>query len=101
LKLKSREQFETLLGARKYQRTHEFQQRYAIRCGIEATISQGVRAFGMRRTHYIGTLKTHLQQTATAVAINLRRFVAFIADATAPRTPRRPSAFCDLRSVFA
>ncbi len=44
------------------------------RLGIEGTISQAVRAYGVRRTRYIGLAKTHLQMVATATAINLSRF---------------------------
>ena len=46
---------------------------YARRAGIEGTISQGVRAFGLRRARYRGLAKTHLQHVATAAAINFGR----------------------------
>ncbi|MET8787489.1 transposase [Streptomyces sp. NPDC004589] len=36
------------------QRTEQWQRRYAIRAGIEATLSQNVRACGLRRTRYRG-----------------------------------------------
>ena len=39
---------------------------YAQRAGIEGTLSQGVRAFGLRRTRYWGVAKTHLQHVAIA-----------------------------------
>jgi adenine-specific DNA glycosylase len=45
----------------------------AGRAGIEGTISQGVRSFGLRRARYRGEAKAHLQHVATAVAINLDR----------------------------
>lgn len=51
---------------------------YALREGIEATISQGVRAFGMRRSRYIGLAKTHLQHLGIAAAMNLVRVVAWL-----------------------
>ena len=51
---------------------------YALRQRIEATISQGVRAFGLRRSRYPGLTKTHLQHVGTAVAINLVRVVAWL-----------------------
>jgi transposase len=51
----------------------EFWQRYAKRSGIEGTISQGVRAFDLRRTRYIGLAKAALQNVAIAAAINLQR----------------------------
>lgn len=46
---------------------------YRRRAGVEGTISQGVRRGTMRRTRYRGLEKTHLQQVATATAINLLR----------------------------
>ena len=56
------EQHEALQETRHRQFTPAFIQQYALRQGIEATISQGIRAFGMRRSRYIGLDKTHLQQ---------------------------------------
>ncbi|MBI5634688.1 MAG: transposase [Nitrospirae bacterium] len=44
------------------------------RLGIEGTISQAVRAYGVRRTRYTGLAKTHLQMVATAATINLSCF---------------------------
>jgi IS5 family transposase len=64
-------------AARRRQTTSTFAQQYALRCGIEATISQGVRAFGVRRSRYSGLAKTHLQHLGTAAAINLVRVVAW------------------------
>jgi transposase len=46
---------------------------YRLRAGVEGTISQGVRAFGLRQARYRGLAKTHLQGVATAAAINLAR----------------------------
>ena len=62
-----------LQTARAYQETEEFQERYATRAGVEGTISQGVRAFGLRRSRYIGLEKTHLQHIVTATAMNISR----------------------------
>src|SRR5215210_4772618 len=45
--------------------------RYRRRAGVEGTLSQGVRAFGMRRSRYIGLAKTGPQQVCTAAAINV------------------------------
>jgi transposase len=50
-------QYEALQAARRRQQTRAFARQYALREGIEATISQGVRAFGMRRSRYIGLAK--------------------------------------------
>jgi transposase len=57
--------------------------RYHVRAGIDGTLSQGVRAFGMRRSRYIGLAKTGLQQVCTAAAMNASRVVHWLA-----RTPR-------------
>ena len=51
----------------------EFTRKYAKRAGVEATISQGTRAFNLRRSRYMGLAKTHLQHVATAAAMNLSR----------------------------
>jgi transposase len=71
-------QHEAIQTARKRQTTQEFQDRYAIRAGIEGTISQGVRAFDLRRSRYIGQTKTHLQHIITATAIDVTRLLAWI-----------------------
>ena len=68
-------QFEAIQAARQRQQTQEFKERYAIRAGIEGTISQGVRAFDLRRSRYIGLAKTHLQHVITATAINFSVFL--------------------------
>ena len=77
--------------ARQRQRTEAFQQRYALRAGIEATISQWVRAFDLRRSRYVGLPKTHLQHLGIATAINLVRLVAWL-DGD-PLAPTRVCAF--------
>ena len=84
-------QHEALQEARRRQQTRAFAKEYALREGIEATISQGVRAFGMRRSRYIGLAKTHLQHLGIAAGINLVRAVAWLdGDELAPT---RLSAF--------
>jgi len=84
-------QHEALQAARRRQQTPAFASQYALREGIEATISQGVRAFGLRRSRYIGLAKTHLQHLGIAAAINLVRVVAWLdGDELAPT---RVSAF--------
>ena len=78
---------EALQTMRKHQTTAEFQGQYAARAGIEGTISQGVRAFGMRRSRYIGLARTHLQHVLIATAINLVRVVAWFTE-PGPTKPR-------------
>ena len=87
---------EALQARRQEQQTPEFRRRYATRAGIEGTLSQGVRAMGLRRARYDGLYKTHLQHVLTAVAINLVRI-----DAVLTKTPRgktRRSHFASLAS---
>ena len=55
-----------------------WKRRYRVRAGIESTLSQGVRAFGMRRSRYIGLAKTGLQQVCTAAAMNVSRIVNWL-----------------------
>jgi transposase len=66
-------QYEALQAARQREKTEEFKVAYARRAGIEGTMSQGVRAHGLRRARYIGIAKTHLQHLMIATAINFKR----------------------------
>jgi transposase len=78
LTIRPQAQHQALQTARRRQTTRAFSQQYALRSGIEATISQGVRALGLRRSRYSGLRKTHLQHMATAAAINLIRVAAWL-----------------------
>ena len=69
--------YEALHAARHDQTTAAFKAQYATRAGIESTLSQGVRAFDLRRSRYIGLAKTHLQHILIAVGINLKRVMAW------------------------
>ena len=73
LTLHPKEQHLALQEARRRQTTPEFKEAYALRAGVEGTISQGVRRSGLRRSRYRGLPKTHQQHVFTAVAINLVR----------------------------
>lgn len=68
-------EYDMLQAARARQKTPEFKAKYKKRAGVEGTLSQGVRAFGLRHARYIGLAKTHLQHLATAAAMNLTRAV--------------------------
>ena len=89
--MRPQEQHEALQAARRQQNTPAFAQQYAVRQGIEATISQGVRAFGLRRSRYIGSEKTHLQHIGIAAAINLVRIIPWLDGEEI--APTRRSAF--------
>jgi transposase len=94
LRIRPREQHEALQSARQRQVTEAFKKLYAGRSGIEGTLSQGVRAFGLRRSKYIGQAKTHLQHILIAVAINIVRVVAWVQEV--PRAATRLSPFARL-----
>ncbi|WP_407543024.1 transposase (plasmid) [Deinococcus radiomollis] len=57
--------------------TQEAKVRCQRRAGIKATISQGVRAFALRRSRYTSIEKTHLQHVLTVLAVNVVRLVAW------------------------
>ena len=67
---------------------------YKRRAGVEGTLSQGVRAFDLRRTRYRGLDKAHLQHVAIAAAINVDRLVAWFDGQ--PRAQTRTSRFAAL-----
>jgi transposase len=85
---RTRDEYIALQAARQRQTTPEFLGLYALRAGVEATISQGVRAFDLRRSRYFGHAKTHLQHVATAAAMNLVRLVHWILGDTPARIRR-------------
>ena len=78
LRLPPQDQSEALAAAQTWSASAEGQQRYKRRAGVEGTLSQGVRAFGLRRTRYWGVAKTHVQHVAIAAAINIDRLVAWL-----------------------
>ncbi|MFE5923663.1 transposase [Streptomyces sp. NPDC056468] len=77
------------------QQTEQWQRRYAIRAGIEATLSQNVRAHGLRRARYRGLARTHVQHVLTAIACNLSRLADWYGTAPAARRPTRFRALCN------
>jgi hypothetical protein len=89
-----REQSEAIQATRAWYASEEGQRLYARRAGMEGTLAQGVRAFGLRRTRYWGVAKPHLQHVATAAAINIDRMVAWLAER--PRAMTRSSRFAAL-----
>jgi hypothetical protein len=89
LALLPRREHEALAAARVRERTEEGRRLYAQRQGVEGTISQAVRAFGLRRARYRGLAKTGLQHLATAAALNLDRLTAWLAER--PLAPTRVS----------
>ena len=97
LTLRPRAHHEALQEGRQVQQTEAWQERYAKRAGIEGTISQAVRGFGLRECRYIGLAKTHLQHVLTAAAINLSRLDGWFTGKKRAQT--RVSRFATLRPV--
>jgi transposase len=87
---------EAIEAARERQATEEFKAQYALRAGVESTISQGSRRFELRRSRYLGRVKTHLQQTINATAMNLARLAAWLKTGGAADPKRRPGHFARL-----
>ena len=59
-----RAEYEALNAARARMRDPAWKERYQVRAGVEGTLSQGVRAFGMRRSRYIGLAKPGSSRSA-------------------------------------
>ncbi|QUQ72443.1 IS1182 family transposase [Kutzneria sp. CA-103260] len=95
LTLRHRAQHDVLQQARTMQQTEQWQQRYQHRAGVEGTVAQAVRSFGLRRSRYHGLAKTGLQHLLTAAGINLHRLNAWWQDI--PFAATRTSHFAALR----
>ncbi|GHF76923.1 hypothetical protein GCM10018790_63690 [Kitasatospora xanthocidica] len=89
--LREKDAHDAIQKNRADQQDPDWQRIYQHRQGIEATISQGVRAFGLRRSRYRGQPKTSLQHLYTATAMNLTRLDAWITGT--PRAGTRGSRF--------
>lgn len=92
--LRPEEQYKALQVARQQALTADYQADYARRAGIEGTLSEGIRAHGLRRARYIGLAKTHLQHLMTAAAINFKRIFHWLSGV--PQTTTRTSQFAKL-----
>lgn len=66
---------EHLQERRREMKTPEFAERYKKRAGVEATISELVRRYGLRRTRYRGRKKTELCNLIIGAACNVRRWI--------------------------
>jgi transposase len=99
LGLPPRAEAEAVADARTWYASAEGKAQYGQRAGIEGTLSQGVRAFGLRRTRYWGLAKTHVQHVAIAAAINIDRMVAWLDER--PPAMTRISRFAALAPAHA
>ncbi len=80
---------------RREQQTDAFKELYRRRAGIEASLSEMVRAHGLRFARYIGRKKVHLQHLFIATATNLKRAARWLAGIR-PAAERKPA----LRSLL-
>jgi transposase len=94
LTLIPQEAYLALQAARQRQKTGSFLTDFAVRAGVEGTLSQAVQVCGLRRARYRGLPKVHLQHVLTAAALNLYRIVAWLNDR--PRAMTRISHFAAL-----
>jgi transposase len=99
LTIRPREAYEQLERARQRATQDGYRAEYDRRAGVESTISQGVRAFGLRRSRYIGAAKVGLQHALTAAGMNLVRIYDWLLEA-GPAKPRR-SAFSRVMAAAA
>lgn len=94
LTLQAHEHHETMMAIRRRQSTEDFRKAYAVRAGIEGTMSQAVHRSGLRRARYRGHAKLHLQAVVTAAALNVVRMGEWLLGTPFARTRR--SAFARL-----
>jgi transposase len=94
LSVRPEPQYKALQAARAREKTAAYRELYAKRAGVEGTISQGTRGFGLRRARYVGLAKTELQGLLTAMAINLVRIANWLMEV--PLAQTRQSAFVKL-----
>jgi transposase len=99
LTIRRQEHYQALHAARAREASAAYAADYARRAGIEGTLSQGTRAYGLRRARYIGEAKTALQHLVTAAAINFVRIAYWLMGKPLAKT--RVSAFERVMKQFA
>jgi transposase len=87
---------EALRTARRRQETPEFAAQYALRAGVESSLSQGTRRFDLRRSRYLGLARTRLQHLLTANAMNIVRVIAWLRGEALRGRRRQPGHFAQL-----
>lgn len=80
-----------LHAARTRETSPAYTREYAKRAGIAGTLSEGLRAHGLRRARYISEAKTPLQHVLTAAAIHCVRIANWLMGKPLAKT--RTSAF--------
>ena len=92
--LRPKDEHLAIVKRRKQQKTKTWSKKYNQRAGVEGTISQGVRGFGLRECRYVGLDKVHLQHILTATAMNAIRLGAWFEGVPLAKT--RVSSFAKL-----
>jgi transposase len=87
---------EAIQAARQRQETAEFKAQYALRAGVESSLSQGIRRFDLRQSRYLGLARTHLQQLLNATAMNVVRVIAWLRGEPLGERRRKPGHFAQL-----
>jgi transposase len=80
------EHYERLVARRAEAQTSTFRDKLRTRAGIEATLSELVRAHGLRRHRYRGDAKRHAEHLLKAAACNLKRLARALAAPQHPAT---------------
>jgi transposase len=83
---------EAIQQAHRAQETDAWKVDYARRAGIEGTLSQGIRAFDLRRCRYLGLAKASLQEILAATAMNMVRAYYWLTDRPVAKTRQSPFA---------
>jgi transposase len=73
--IRVRDNFMYLQARRAEMKTERFKERMKRRAGIEGTLSELVRGYGIRRARYRGLAKMRLQSYFTAAACNVARWI--------------------------
>ena len=87
---------EAIQTARQRQETPAFKAQYALRSGVESSLSQGIRRFELRQSRDRSLARTHLQQLLTATAMNLVRVIAWLKGPPGGERRRKPGYFARL-----
>jgi transposase len=74
----------------------EFTTQYALRAGVEGSLSQGVRRFDLRQSRSLGLARIHLQQLLTATAMKIVRVIAWLRGEPLGERRRQPDHFTQL-----
>jgi transposase len=90
LTVRTQTHHEAIQAARQRQETAEFKAQYALRAGVESSLSQGVRRVDLRRSRYLGLARTHLQQLLTATAMHVVWVIVWLRGELLGKRRRRP-----------